>query len=140
MADDVKQSREDFQEARRALVDKVVAANPGLSHQHFDGVKIADFDTHAEGLTTQIAAQDREAAARFLGISVEELDARKEKEAAGGEESTPQSRTAALPAGSQGGAKPPPLSAPVTTTLTETDLIEAAANEFLSQSGYLTRG
>jgi hypothetical protein len=145
MADDndTRQSREDFQEARRALVDKVVAEHPGLSHQHFDGVKIADFDAHAQGLVTQMADQARTAGAQYLGITVEEFDALKEGKGSssdGAGESTPQSRTAALPTGKTGGAKPPPASAPVTESLTGVDLIEAAANEFLASSDFLKRG
>jgi hypothetical protein len=138
--DDVKQNREDFQEARRALVDKVVAEHPGLSHQHFDGVKIADFDAHAQGLATQMADQARTAGAQYLGITVEEFDALKNKGSSSDGESTPQSRTANLPAGKTGGAKPPPVDAPVTEGLTGIDLMEAAANEFLASSDFLKRG
>ena len=141
--DDVKQSREDFQEARRALVDKVVAEHPGLSHQHFDGVKIADFDAHAQGLVTQMADQARTAGAQYLGITVEEFDALKEKggatSAAGGE-STPQSRTAALPAGRTGGVQPPAPQQQGTETATGMDLMEQAAAEFLATSDFLKRG
>lgn len=127
MADeqDPKQSREEFAEARRALVDRIVKDHPGLSHTDFNDVKIADFDTHATTLATQRTAADLEAGARALGITVEEFTALKKPAEA---ESTPQSRSASLPAG-----KAPQVTPTATVAseggLTGIDLIEAAAAE-----------
>jgi len=122
---DPKQSREEFAEARRALVDRIVKDHPGLSHTDFNDVKIADFDTHATSLATQRIAADREAGARALGISVEELDALKKPAEP---ESTPQSRSASLPAGKA--TQPPPATQTEQAGgLTGIDLIEQAAAE-----------
>jgi hypothetical protein len=127
---DVKQNREDFQEARRALVDRYVAEHPGLSHQDFNDVKVADFGSHAATVATQRASQDREAGARALGITVEEFDALKAKPAEAAEE-TPQSRTANLPTGKA--TTPPKPTSPGQNvdggTLSGIDLIERAAAE-----------
>jgi len=122
---DPKQSREEFAEARRALVDRIVKDHPGLSHTDFNDVKIADFDTHATTLATQRVAADREAGARALGMTVEEFDALKKPAEA---ESTPQSRSASLPSGKA--TQPPPVAQGERVGgLTGIDLIEQAAAE-----------
>jgi hypothetical protein len=140
MAEDTRQQREDFQEARKALVDKVVKENPGLSHTDFNDVKIADFDAHAAGLREQREAQGREAAAAYLGITVEELEARKAAEGSSTPpttEPTPEQRTASLPAGKAPTLPPPATSAPAEPGRTGADKLEDAANEFLKGSNFL---
>lgn len=102
MADDTKSQREDFQAARRALVDRVVADHPGLSHTDFNDVAIAEFDSHAKTLSDQRAAATRTAAAAELNMTPEEYDAFRASRAADKPASTPQSRTASLPAGNAG--------------------------------------
>lgn len=131
MADepDIKTSREEFAEARRALVDKYVAEHPGLSHHDFNDIKVSEFGTHAATLAADRVNADREAGARALGISLEEFDALKAKPAAG--ESTPQQRAANLPSGR---SAPPPTQGSMNERDREggawgIDLIEQAARD-----------
>jgi hypothetical protein len=141
MAEDTRSQREDFQEARKALVDKVVKENPGLSHQDFNDVKIADFDDHAAGLRAQRAEEGRQAAAAYFGITVEELDARKAADASNGaaKEPTAEQRTASLPAGKAPTLPPPATSETTDVARTGVEKLEDAANEFLANSGFLKR-
>lgn len=138
MADeqDTKQSREEFQEARRTLVDMLVAQHPGTTHKTGDGIAIAELADHFKTAAEQAVNADREAAARALNMTPEEFDAFKAQRAAGGEGSTPQERTASLPAGTT-----PTLPKPQTTEdsdrgpLSGTDLLEDAARDFLADFG-----
>lgn len=141
--DDIKQSREEFQEARRALVDMLAAQYPGTTYQDGDGVKIAELSDHFKSLAEQRANEERETAARHLGISVEDLDALKAKQEEAAE-STPQSRTANLPAGTAPTVPAPRPKAPADghgeqAVKTGVDLMQEAAEEFLVNSGYLKR-
>jgi hypothetical protein len=131
MADDVKQGREEFQEARKALVDILAAQHPGTTHHDGDGVAIADLPTHFAGIATERANQQREAAAAYLGITVEELDAQKAGASTAPPESTPESRTASLPAGKASTPPKPqsPSQAGDGSGLSGIDLIERAAAE-----------
>lgn len=130
---DTKQSREEFAAARRMLVDKMVADNPGLSHQDFNDVALADFDDHAKALSEQKHAADREAAARVMNMTPEEFDAFQadRQKQSDKQESTPQSRTANLPAGKASPTQLPPRGETATEAADEgawgTNLIAQAA-------------
>lgn len=84
----------------------LVAQHPGTTHQQGDGIAIADLPEHFKNLAAQQANADREAGARALGITVEEFDKLKQPKEEP-PESTPQSRTANLPAGKGGMIVPP---------------------------------
>lgn len=125
-AGDDKARREEFQEARRALVDRMVKDNPGLKPSDFNDVKISDFDTHA----AQMNQQRLQAQADLLGVSVDDLPAalaraKGETLPDPGHEETPQQRHADL--GALGG-RPANFDsrADEDRGLTEHDLIRAA--------------
>jgi hypothetical protein len=82
--------------AARELLEKTVGISPGS----LKGVDPSQYAERAAEVKAEQAAADREAAARFLGIPVDQLDAH--RAAAGSQDlddeppETPQSRTASL--------------------------------------------
>lgn len=74
-----KKPREEFEAARRALVDKYVAEIPGAKPSDFDGVEIAQFAATAVKVRTDRQTEEDAIVARRLGVKVEDVQAAVDK-------------------------------------------------------------
>lgn len=98
MADEqeTKQSREEFQAARRELVDTLIA-DTGIHHSRLDGVAVGELKAKVAELVAEQQNEDVKATARLLGKTEDEVKAM--RDASNATESTPEQRAANLPTG-----------------------------------------